>query len=238
MNKSSHWVNRLGVVAGSLGAITMSPIAGKAAVVKVTGSPVSLHANANSTAYWDVDGDGSNDFRLWNRPPYTTYYGGQVPGGTVFFGSNGSIGRGLVAPFKTDAVIALPISFNVGPTLNQAIGSYNPVWGPGFYQSRNAMSGGGSIGYDFNYGFQQGDNYFGFRFDKSGALHYGFGVINFDSPNKLVTIKSWVYDTVADRSVHVEVSGPSEVPGPSGLLGLAAGAGWVRKMRRRVKAAQ
>ena len=222
---TSSWTIRLATATGALAAVALSPAAGKAAVIKVTGSPVSLSPTAGdgATSFWDVDSDGSNDFRLW------------VYGGTLFLGSNGSNGRGLIAPFFTDNVQALNTSFNVGPTLA------SNVWGRGGtagYGYRNLMYAGGSIGYDWNYGFGQGDNFFGFRFNKPDGLNYGYAVVNFDSPNELVTISRWAYNNVADGIAHVETitADPSPVPGPIGLAGLAAGAAWTRKLRKRIKA--
>jgi hypothetical protein len=222
---TSSWTTRLATATGTLAAVALSPAAGKAAMIKVTGSPVSLSPTAGdgATSFWDVDSDGSNDFRL------------RVYGETLFLGSNGSNGRGLIAPFFTDNVQALNTSFNVGPTL----ASY--AWGKGNtsgYPYRNMMYSNGAIGYDWNFGFGQGDNFFGFRFEKTDGLHYGFAVVNFDSPNKLVTISKWAYNNVANGSVHVEAitADSTAVPGPIGLAGLAAGAAWTRKLRKRIKA--
>jgi antitoxin component of MazEF toxin-antitoxin module len=222
---TSSWTTRLATATGTLAAVALSPAAGKAAVIKVTGSPVSLSLTAGdgATSFWDVDGDGSNDFRLFNDGP------------TMFLGSDSSNGRGLVAPAsKSDNVIALNTSFNVGPTLASG------AWGSGSYTSRNIMEGpNASIGYDFDGGFGQGDNFFGFRFEKLGGLHYGYAIVNFDSPNETVTISRWAYNNVADGIAHVEAiaADPSAVPGPIGLAGLAAGAAWTRKLRRRIKTA-
>jgi hypothetical protein len=107
------------------------------------------------------------------------------------------------------------------------------------------MATNGAIGYDFNGGygggnaFQQGDNFFGFRFLQGADLLYGYGVLNFDSANKIVTISSWAYNNTPNSSLHVEaITGDAPaVPGPIGLAGLAAGAAWTRKLRRRIKAA-
>ncbi len=86
--------------------------------------------------------------------------------------------------------------------------------------------------------FVNGDNYFGFRFDKGGSLHYGYGIMNMDLDAGSITISKWAYQDVPNQSVHVESfnSAPA-VPGPIGLAGLAAGAAWTRKLRKRVKAA-
>jgi hypothetical protein len=221
----SKWTTRLATATGALTAVALSPAAAKAAVIKVTDSPISLSPTSGlgATSFWDVDGDGSNDFRLFNVKSF---------GINLFFGSNGSNGRGLIAPFRSDNVIALNTSFNVGPTL--ATNS----WGLGSYPYRGMMSSGGAIWYDWNKGFGQGDNFFGFRFQKSDGQHYGYAIVNFDSPNKLVTISRWAYNDVADGIVHVEpiTPGVPSVPGPIGLAGLAAGAAWTRKLRRRAKA--
>jgi hypothetical protein len=221
---SGAWTTRLATATGALAAVALSPAVGKAAVISVTGAPVSLSSTAGlgTTAYWDVDGDGSSDFRLSNAQ---TYYGSQA----LFFASDGSNGRGLVAPYTYggDNVIALNTSVNVGPTLA------SNTWGTGSYRYRNMMDTSGDIGYNWSYGFGQGDNFFGFRFDKAGSLYYGVGVVNFDSPNQLVTISSWSYNDVANQPVHVA----NPVPGPIGLAGLAGGAAWTRKLRKRVKAA-
>jgi hypothetical protein len=95
------------------------------------------------------------------------------------------------------------------------------------------MSPNGAIAGEWN-AFVQGDNFFGFRFQKTDGLHYGYAVVNFDSPNKTVTISRWAYNNVANEIAHVE-SITAAVPGPIGLAGLAAGAAWTRKLRRRIK---
>lgn len=217
-DRPTTWATALAATSGTLAAIALAPTASQAVVVNVTNRPVTLSINdgGGAVSYWDVDGDSSNDFRLFN------YYG------FMFFASDGSNGRGLVAPFGTDNVQALASGFQVGPTVNPF------AWGPGDYRFRNAMYNNGAIGYDWNYGFNQGDNFFGFRFLENSSLHYGWAVINFDSPNKSVTISSWAYNTLPDSPVTVGAV-TQDVPGPLGLGGLAAGAAWTRKLRRRIR---
>jgi hypothetical protein len=215
----------LATATGTLAAVALSPAAGKAAVIKVTGSPVSLSLTAGDGAFsrWDVDGDGSTEFTLYNDE------------GVLELFSSSSNGRGLIGPSPgNEDVLALQTSFNVGPTL-----AANFAWGP--TGQRDIMSSTGFFGDDFNSsaGFGQGDNFFGFRFDKGGDMYYGYAVINLDSPNTTVTISRWAYNNVADGIAHVEAitADPSAVPGPIGLAGLAAGAAWTRKLRRRIKTA-
>jgi hypothetical protein len=142
--------------------------------------------------------------------------------------SNGLNGRGFVRPdgSTNDNVRQLNSSFFVGPGNSRGTGSN------GF---RTIMLPDGSIGIDLD-NFQQGDNFFGFRFEKSSSLYYGYGIMNFDSANKLVTISSWAYNNAADQPIHVTAFSEA-VPGPLGLAGLAAGAGWARKLRRRIRKA-
>ena len=106
------------------------------------------------------------------------------------------------------------------------------------------MGASGTIGYDFNgsisqgNAFQQGDNFFGFRFLQGADFLYGYGVLNFDSANKTVTISSWAYNNDPNGTIHVEaIVDTSAVPGPIGIAGLAAGAAWTRKLRKRIKSA-
>src|SRR5690606_3871773 len=100
-----------------------------------------------------------------------------------------------------------------------------------------AMSYSNNIGYDFNFGFNVGDNFFGFRFVDSGnALHYGFATINFDTVGGIVTIKDWAYETVADTAIHVGPLQAVPEPGSISLMLLGLGAGGLGAWRARKKA--
>jgi hypothetical protein len=54
---------------------------------------------------------------------------------------------------------------------------------------------------------------------------------------RTVTISSWAYNDVPGAPITVGDTGSAEVPGPIGLAGLAAGAAWSRKLRRRIRQA-
>lgn len=147
----------------------------------------------------------------------------------------------MVAPGASGFDVSkLSSNFVVGPTLA------SKRWGRGQVE-RTVTYVGGSIS-AFSFGdFQAGDNYFGFRFDKDGDgnLHYGFAVANINDPefNANFTITKWAYNDVAGAPVTVgplnadPVPDPSQVPGPIGLAGLAAGAAWSRRLRKRIRQA-
>lgn len=66
--------------------LAIAPQEAKAAVVKVTGQPVSLSLNsANIDSLWDIDGLGGADFRLQRQGR-----------GYMYFQSDGLSGQGVV----------------------------------------------------------------------------------------------------------------------------------------------
>ena len=83
--------------------MALSPAAGKAAVIKVTGSPVSNFIGSGVTSFWDIDGDSQNDFKLAN------FYA------SLFFASTGN-GRGLASYGYRDNAKLFVDSNQVGPT--------------------------------------------------------------------------------------------------------------------------
>ena len=222
------------IALGSLTALTS--LGAQAAVINVTGAAISMDMGsaAGSIAQWDVDGVGGSDFRLF-RSSYTTTTPTALTVQNINFASDGLNGGGLIAPFSSiDNVQALAQSFNVGPSLT------NYAWGSGSYPYRNAMSNAGTgnnIGYDWNFGFSERDNFFGFRFLNGTDMHYGVGVINFDTVNGIVTIDRWAYNDTPNEAVHVQAIVPESVPEPamSSLLLLGLGAGGVRAWRSRKK---
>lgn len=226
----NKWQKYFAVTASSLSTLSLAPGEARAAVVKVLDRAVAIPSSAGS-ADWDVDGNGAVDFRLAN---FYGFYGLITSSGS--FGP-ATRGRGMVGPSATPLQVGrLSSGFVVGPTLASQAWGLSP-------DLRVVSVFGGFMSAGYFPGFQAGDNYFGFRFDKEGDgnLHYGFAIANINDPanNPQFTITKWAYNDVANEPVTV---GPlnadtASVPGPIGLAGLAAGAAWSRRLRKRIRQA-
>ena len=238
MSHQKKFTQRIAAAAGTMAGVAAMPATTEAAVVSVTGAPVSLSLSAiNGTSVsWDIDGDGFSEFRLHKVGGtfggFFSYNEVRLASNTVASGTGN--GRGLLGLFS-DKVQALSVSFVVGPS------GLSTTWGFSFnngqHSQRRAMTSGtflGNpygpfIGSDFaSYGFGPGSNFFGFRFNDGigTGLNYGWGVIDFDLTSGTVTISEWHYETDDNVGVHV-------VPEPNSLALLAAGAAGVAAYRRR-----
>ncbi|MEB3165527.1 MAG: hypothetical protein VKO65_02535 [Cyanobacteriota bacterium] len=227
---SRPWAKKLATVSASLTMLALAPPDAKSAVVKVSGQPVSLSLqSANVDALWDIDGQGTADFRLQrNNRSY------------MYFQSVGLQGLGVVgyrAGGQNAPVLARLYA-------NQAVGSsrtFVPADEPIFGSYGMSVLGTFSqfvayLGGQLSNGFSAiEDNYFGFRFDLNGNIHYGYGIMQFDLPNYMVTISSWAYESTPGQAITIGDSPSSAVPAPIGLAGLAAGAAWTRGLRRRIR---
>ncbi|WP_295879029.1 hypothetical protein [uncultured Thiohalocapsa sp.] len=254
---------RLAMTTGAAAA-AFGPAAVQGAVVYNNTSPITATFNtADNSHDWDVDGDNQADFRLvGSRYGYTTSYYDSAAGikyysaeadATVRLNSGGALVRqgGLAADFR-----ALTAGLTVGPLL---AGGY--TWGASNTQrivvsdatrvtDTNAIpipydNLSGSIGNNFQAG-GFGNNFIGFRFDISGATHYGWAELLVDDGTGTggrgdVTITRWAYEDTADCAIDVgQTSGDNcanDVPNPGTLALLAAGAAGLRRWRGRAKAA-
>lgn len=139
-------------------------------------------------------------------------------------------GYGIVG---NSAFTAKPLAsgFVVGPTLAGA------QWAnPNQYLS--AYSGDPPVtpGYGFFNFTDNAANYFRFRFKNGSDIFYGYAIVDY-STSPTATITDWYYNNTPNGSITVgQGADPvSSVPGPIGLAGLAAGAAWTRKLRRRIR---
>ena len=245
---------KLALTAGAVAA--MGTGVSEADIVFVDDRPVSAGATdgQGSVTNWDIDGNGSTEFVMWNRTSsffYSNYfssqsyfYSGNFYGILNFasrsvYGANLN-GRGLVRAASAGAydVFGLAASTNVGPTLgaNYAWGNSNASYRSMLrFDSSYTRSANGSnffsqtnIGVNFD-NFFEGNNLFGFRFELNGNLHYGWGEIEIFG--RQATITRWAYESTPDTDIHV--GSTNSIPEPSGLGLLALGAAGIGLMRQR-----
>ena len=213
---------KLALVAGTGGAaaavaIAVAPTGADAAVVAASNTPIAP-PTAPGANNWDVDGDGTNDFRLSGN------------GSASFSDLNG--GR-LVVPVGAfeDGISKLPYGAAIGTSLGAAYKFH------GFAQEFNTITSSGIIGFDAAAGGWAFGNtgYFGFKFTNNGGAdtHYGWGEMriaargNAGDGDNFEILRAY-YNDVVGAPVAAGV-----VPEPTSTSLLALGAAGLMMWRRR-----
>ena len=249
MKQGETWTVRLGLFAASLSSVLVAGPEAHAAVIKVTGQPISVSLGSTGDNFWDIDSDGTYEA---NFKANTTGTPAKFTLAIQWLFSNSlSIvqNRGLTLygdnTFKQ--LGALASGSVVGPVL--AAGKFwdSPSPAGQLVMSRTYEKFANSSALDvfqrngYLTEFNNKTEYFGFRFKIDGQTHYGYGQLAVSVPgydpgdlNRNVTLISWAYNTVPGEGLDFP-SPDEEVPGPIGLAGLAAGAAWTRKLRRRIR---
>lgn len=203
----------------------MSPAAADADIVQSLSAPISPPSSSGVVA-WDVDGDGTNDFRLRNTSNLFA----------SFLDSNG--GR-LVVPSVLSArgVAKLQIGVSVGLGLPNAYkfheDAQNVNWVTDYAQSGGVASTLSYFGWSYNE-----SGYFGFKFTSEDGTHYGWGEMTIadrgnDGYGDNFIINRAYYESTAGASIQV---GRTSVPEPTAvsfLCLLATGAAGLEVIRRR-----
>jgi hypothetical protein len=235
---------KLAVASGAAAAIAgvAAPQMAEAGIVQSTTLPMSPPASVGSN-FWDVDGDGTNDFRLRHSSSSTssTRYATLTELGPARFVSP--------AARASDGFAKLNAGFNVGGSL---------VAGYKFFSSPQAgitITSSGAIGGKAGaQGWAIGDiGYFGFKFSNTSGVHYGWGQINIHGATggfvagQGYTLTEAYYNSTPNASIQVGDTGgsPSSVPeidpaSAGSVLSLVMGslAMLERRRLRRSKAAE
>lgn len=207
-----------------------------------------LRAPFNSSADWDVDGDGTSDFRLFGASviytttfftfPVPTVSGGTTivmstntfPVATISIGSMNELNGGrFVAPLAavSDGIAKLPSGILVGPTMT------NYKFFPNA-QTAITMTSYGSVGADASQGGWSvpTTGFFGFRFTSGPDTYYGWGVMTLDGQfGGGFRIDEAYYESTPGAAITVgTIPEPRQVA--TGLAALALGAAGVRRWRR------
>jgi len=196
---------KLAVASGAAAAIAgvAAPQSAEAGIVQSTTLPMSPPASYGSN-FWDVDGDGTDDFKLRNDSCYALL---TELGAARFVSPTAEANNGFAK---------LNAGFIVGGSL---------VAGYKFFPSAQggiSLTSSGDIGEDAGaQGWAIGDTgYFGFKFSNTSGVHYGWGQINIHGATggfvvgRGYTLTEAYYNSTPNASIQVGDTGgsPSSVP--------------------------
>jgi hypothetical protein len=230
---------KLAVASGAAAAFAgvAAPQSAEAGIVESTTLPMSPPAS-NGYGYWDVDGDGTNDFALRNRD-----------GSSARLSELGAARFVSPAWVVSDGIAKLNTGFNVNASLAAGYKFFNSA------QAGFDVTSYGAIGTNADVqGWAMGDTgYFGFKFSNTSGVHYGWGQINIHgatggySVGQGYTLTQAYYNSTPNASIQVGDTGgsPSSVPeidpaSAGSVLSLVMGslAMLERRRLRRAKAAE
>ena len=201
-------------------AMSGMPAVADADIVQSTTAPISP-LGVTGTNFWDVDGDGTNDFEFRRRFSVVDN----------FFQANFNDQNGgrLVVPSDANAggIARLPGSVSVGANLGTAYQFHSGA------QIGNEITSGRGLAFaarDGGWTFGE-TGFFGFRFTSGGDTFFGWGELTIGGPNGF-TINRAFYNDTAGESIRVGAT--SSVPEPSGLavLGMLAAGTFARRRRK------
>lgn len=178
-------------------------------------------AMTGTYTYWDVNGDGINDFLFEDRYPNTDPLSDKgviwqlrmQPATTALASSNNVIGYGTSATFK------YATSLNAGVTIG-AGGAFSGGATTLVLGSQYTYGGTPSYYGGFAYAKPPGTNaYAGFRFAAGGSTYYGWVQLSV-SAGKISFVNA-AYDDAPDTAI---TAGALAVPEPGSMAALAVGA--------------
>ena len=168
-----------------------------------------LRSSVGTDINWDVDGDGTTDFRI----AVTSIDSASVAVFGFANAANAVVGPGFGK---------LAADFTVGSTADFVRGNI-PIVNTNGALAVEPILGGWSSGGD--------DGYIGFQFNIAGGTHYGWAEAAIRN-GRLTISEAW-YEDVAGASINVAAV-PEVSQFSLGLGALAMGAAGLRRMRRQI----
>jgi hypothetical protein len=224
---------KLAVASGAAAAFAgvAAPQSAEAGIVQSTTLPMSPPAEYGSN-FWDVDGDGTHDFRLRNL------------GSAAGVWELGSARFVSPASQSSNGFGKLNTGFNVGGSLATGYKFFSSSQNIKITSSGNVNGRIGAQGWAIG-----NTGYFGFKFSNGSNVHYGWGQMSITGTpvGQGYTLTEAYYNDTPDASIQVGDTGgsPSSVPeidpaSAGSVLSLVMGslAMLERRRLRRAKAAE
>jgi MYXO-CTERM domain-containing protein len=224
--------DKMAVAASTAAAVYLLPAVAQAAIVHVTGSPVTLGlADVGGVATWDIDGNGTVDARLVHEQSgsHSHVFLLNEYGTAVSSTSSFSYPRALFIARSSSSSYALQALRR-----SNSVGTYSQTVLSSATLFTRTSSGAIQLGYGLDANFAAGDNYFGFaliRFAGGPEVNLGWAILNLDLLNGIASITEWAFEDSSFEPIHVPDT--VSVDAPSSLALLALGAGGLAAWRRR-----
>lgn len=228
--------HKLTLVSGAGVALACGAAPGSAHGEVIRSNTLPLSPPATDTSYfWDIDGDGTNDFSLRNSSTSTAELNDIGASRLVRRSPSTGIGADnfakLLAGFTVGSV--MPSGFSFVPTTAD-----HGVTNDGTHLKADALQGGWTFG---------DVGYFGFKFSNTSGVHYGWGQLNIHGTTggfavgQGYTITEAWYNNTPGASIQVGDTGtavPEIDPASAGsVMSLVMGSLAMLERRRKLRAA-
>ena len=203
---------KLALAGGAGAAITgvAAPQSADAVPIQSTTLPLTPTTTGDYT-YWDVDGNGTDDLRMYAYSSTSSAFFSQRAdlSGRFVFPQNG-------VPNPANKAIAMT-KLSAGVTIGSNLGTANRFLSDqrNFAMVKSAAIGSAAAAS----GWALGDiGYFGFKFTNSSGVHYGWGQLDIHGQTggfafgEAFTITNAYYESTPGASINVGDTGASAVP--------------------------
>ena len=243
---------KIALASGAGAAITGIALPQSAEATPIQSTTVPLTPTVGDYTYWDIDGNGTDDFGMYAYSSQSSAYFSQDPfvggqpgnlSGRFVFPQNG-------VPNPAENTIAMT-KLSVGVTIGSNLGTANRfISGTlGFGMVTSTGTGPTITPEAAASGWALGDiGYFGFKFTNTSGVHYGWAQIDIHGQtggyalSESFTITNAYYESTPGASINVGDTGASAVPeidpaSAGSVMSLVIGSLAMLERRRKLHAA-
>ena len=239
---------KIALASGAGAAITGIALPQSAEATPIQSTTVPLTPTVGDYTYWDIDGNGTDDFGMYAYSSQSSAYFSQDP---FVGGQPGNLSGRFVFPQNgvpnpaenTIAMTKLSVGVTIGSNLGTANRFISGTLGFGMV-TQTAISPEAAAS-----GWALGDiGYFGFKFTNTSGVHYGWAQIDIHGQtggyalSEAFTITNAYYESTPGASINVGDTGASAVPeidpaSAGSVMSLVIGSLAMLERRRKLRAA-